>query len=102
MDNYRKPGSHRLLGISGSLRAGAYSTALMAAFAEATASQATWDYADIGALPLFNQDLYVEPLPATVASFRGQIAAADAIVIVSPEYNHGIPGVLKNALDWAS
>ncbi len=102
MDNFCRPARHRLLGISGSLRAGAYSTALLAAFAEATASQATWEYANIGALPLFNQDLYVAPLPAAVAFFRGQIAAADAIVIVSPEYNHGIPGGLKNALDWAS
>ena len=90
----------RLLGISGSLRAGSYSTAVLAAFVEAV--DADWDRADIGALPLFNQDLYVEPLPAAVAAFRAQIAAADGIVIVSPEYNHGIPGVLKNAIDWAS
>ena len=92
----------RLLGISGSLRAGAYSTAVLTAFEEATAADADWDQADIGALPLFNQDLYVDPLPAAVAGFRAQIAAADGIAIVSPEYNHGIPGVLKNALDWAS
>ena len=51
---------------------------------------------------LFNQDLYVEPLPAAVERFRRQIAAADGLVIASPEYNHGMPGVLKNALDWAS
>jgi chromate reductase, NAD(P)H dehydrogenase (quinone) len=92
----------RLLGISGSLRSGAYSTAVLAAFAEATSEQAVWDLADIGALPLFNQDLYVDPLPAAAASFRNQIILADGIVIVSPEYNHGIPGGLKNALDWAS
>jgi chromate reductase len=85
MLNFRKPGNHRILGISGSLRAGAYSTALLTALAEATASQAAWDYANIGGLPLFNQDLYVEPLPAAVALFRGQIAAAEAIVIVSPD-----------------
>jgi chromate reductase len=102
MNNSRKSARHRLLGLSGSLRTGAYSTALLAAFAEATALQAIWANADIGALPLFNQDLYVDPLPAAVAFFREQIAAADAIVIVSPEYNHGIPGGLKNALDWAS
>lgn len=91
-----------LLGISGSLRAGAYSTAVLAAFVEATAAKAQWDHADIGSLPLFNQDLYREPLPEPVAKLRAKIAAADGIVIVSPEYNHGIPGVLKNALDWAS
>jgi chromate reductase len=94
--------SPRLLGISGSLRAASYSTAVLAAFADATAAEAEWDHADIGLLPLFNQDHFVDPLPSAVAEFRAQIAAADGIVIVSPEYNHGIPGVLKNALDWAS
>jgi chromate reductase len=93
---------HRLLAISGSLRKQAYSKAVLAALAEATASEAQFDYADIGELPLFNQDLYVEPLPASVERWRRQIAAADGLVIASPEYNHGIPGVLKNALDWVS
>lgn len=92
----------RLLGISGSLRTQAFSSAILTAFAEATALEAAFDYASIGDLPHFNQDLYVEPLPAPVEHFRRQIAMADALVIVSPEYNHGIPGVLKNALDWAS
>lgn len=90
----------RLLGISGSLRNGAYSTALLAALEEAVTAE--WSRADIGTVPLFNQDLYAEPLPPAVAVLRARIAAADGIVIVSPEYNHGIPGVLKNALDWAS
>lgn len=93
---------HRLLGISGSLRAKSFSSAILEALVEATASQATFDYADIGSVPHFNQDLYVDPLPQPVQHLRAQIAAADGLVIVSPEYNHGIPGVLKNALDWAS
>lgn len=93
---------HRLLGISGSLRKNAFSTAVLAALADATSSRAEFDYADIGELPHFNQDLYVEPLPAAVQHLRDQIAAADGLVISSSEYNHGIPGVLKNALDWAS
>lgn len=93
---------HRLLAISGSLRKQAYSKAILIALADATVSEAEFDYADIGELPLFNQDLYVEPLPPAVERFRRQIAAADGLVIASPEYNHGIPGVLKNALDWAS
>ena len=92
----------RLLGISGSLRAHAYSTAVLEAFAASVASDADMEFADIGALPHFNQDLYVEPLPDGVARMRDQIAAADGLVIASPEYNHGIPGVLKNALDWVS
>ena len=94
--------AYRLLGISGSLRAHAFSKAVLAALAEAMASEVEFDYADIGELPHFNQDLYVEPLPAAVERFRRQIAAAHGLVIASPEYNHGIPGVLKNALDWAS
>lgn len=93
---------HRLLAISGSLRKQAYSKAILIALADATVSEAEFDYADIGELPLFNQDLYVEPLPPAVERFRRQIAAADGLVIASPEYNHGMPGVLKNALDWAS
>jgi chromate reductase len=93
---------YRLLGISGSLRAAAFSTAILTAVAEVAAAKCQFDYADIGALPHFNQDLYVEPLPAEVRHFRSQIIAAEGLVISSPEYNHGMPGVLKNALDWAS
>ena len=93
---------YRLLAISGSLRKQAFSKAILAALADATASEAEYDYADIGELPHFDQDLYMEPLPTSVERFRRQIAAADGLVIASPEYNHGIPGVLKNALDWAS
>ena len=96
------PTQYRLLGISGSLRANSFSTAILTALAEATAARATFDYADIGALPHFNQDLYVEPLPSAVQTLREQVAAADGLVISSSEYNHGIPGTLKNALDWAS
>ncbi|WP_373987270.1 NADPH-dependent FMN reductase [Duganella sp. BuS-21] len=93
---------HRLLAISGSLRKQAFSKAILLALADATAADAQFEYADIGDLPLFNQDLYVDPLPPAVERFRSQIAAADGLVIASPEYNHGIPGVLKNALDWVS
>jgi chromate reductase len=93
---------YRLLGISGSIRSGAFSTAVLVALAEASASMARFGYADIGALPHFNQDLYVEPLPGAVRHFRDEVGTADGLVISSSEYNHGIPGVLKNALDWAS
>lgn len=92
----------RLLGISGSLRAQAHSTAVLRALMAACAPGAALDYADIGALPHFNQDLYADPLPEAVTRLRDQVAAADGVVIASPEYNHGVPGVLKNALDWAS
>lgn len=94
--------AYRLLGICASLRAHAFSKAVLAALAQAAAPEVEFDYADIGELPHFNQDLYVEPLPPAVERLRRQIAAAQGLVIASPEYNHGIPGVLKNALDWAS
>lgn len=94
--------TYRLLGICGSLRAGAFSKAVLQFIAEVAASKAQLDYADIGALPHFNQDLCVEPLPAAVERFRAQILAADGLVISSPEFNHGMPGVLKNAFEWGS
>ncbi len=93
---------YRLLAISGSLRKQAYSKAILHALAHSVADEVQFDYADIGELPHFDQDLYVEPLTAGVERFRRQIAEADGLVIASPEYNHGIPGVLKNALDWVS
>ena len=89
---HRRP--YRLLGIIGSLRADSFSKSLFEAVAAASATSADYEYADIGSLPHFNQDLCVEPLPASVAQFRGQIARADGLVISSPEYNHGMPGVL--------
>ncbi len=95
-------GRYRLLGISGSLRTKAFSMAVLEALAEASTLDAAFDYADIGALPHFNQDLYFDPLPVAVERLRSQIARADGLVISSSEYNHGMPGVLKNALDWAS
>ncbi len=92
----------RLLGICGSLRHRAYSQLVLEALKAESASVVEHDQADIGALPHFNQDLYVEPFPEAVALFRQQVANAQGLIISSPEYNHGIPGVLKNALDWAS
>ncbi len=93
---------HQLLAISGSLRAGAFSLAVLKSLAESVASQAEFTYADIGELPHFNEDFYAGTLPSAVTRFRSQVEAADGLVIASPEYNHGIPGVLKNAFDWAS
>jgi chromate reductase, NAD(P)H dehydrogenase (quinone) len=94
--------TYRLLGICGSLRAGAYSKAVLEFIAEVAAPKAQLDYAEIGALPHFNQDLCTQPLPADVRHFCAQVVAAHALVISSPEFNHGMPGVLKNALEWAS
>ncbi len=94
--------AYHLLGVSGSLRANGFSTAVLAALAGAAADRATFEFADIGAVPHFNQDLYRDPLPEPVAHLRAQVERCDGLVIASPEYNHGVPGTLKNALDWVS
>jgi chromate reductase len=94
--------THRLLGISGSLRHDAFSTVILKTLADEVAAFATTDVADIGSLPHYDQDLDTADAPTAVVRLRRQIAEADGLVVVSSEFNHGIPGVLKNALDWAS
>jgi chromate reductase, NAD(P)H dehydrogenase (quinone) len=93
---------YRLLGLSGSLRRGAYSTAVLETLSDAVAPRAATVFADIGTLPHYDQDLDGADAPAPVALLRRQIGEADGLVVVSSEFNHGIPGVLKNAIDWAS
>ncbi|HET9461817.1 MAG TPA: NADPH-dependent FMN reductase [Gaiellaceae bacterium] len=92
-----------ILAISGSLRADSYNTALARAAAE-HAPAATWIevYDRLGELPPYDQDLDGEDAPEAVRDLRRRIASADALLIVTPEYNGSIPGVLKNAIDWAS
>jgi NAD(P)H-dependent FMN reductase len=91
----------RVLAISGSLRAKSVNTAALSALQSlAPAGVSVTLYDGLGTLPHFNPDLDVAPLPAPVAALHTAVAAADALVICSPEYAHGIPGVLKNALDW--
>jgi chromate reductase len=96
------PYKPRLLGISGSLRKASANTAILKALAETVADKATLEIFPLHDLPLYNQDIDVEPWPAAVTVFRDAIAAADGVIISSPEYNYGMSGVLKNALDWAS
>lgn len=91
----------KLLGISGSLRATSSTAALVAAIRRLLHDGDTLDiYAGLGELPHFSPDLDVDPPPAGVASLRTAIGGSDAIVITSPEYAHGMPGSLKNGLDW--
>jgi len=99
MTNSAKP---RLLGISGSLRKASTNTAVLEAIRVRVAGKASLELFPLGELPLYNQDIDVEPPLAPVAAFRAAIEAADGVVIASPEYNYGMSGVLKNALDWAS
>ncbi len=92
----------RVLGIAGSLRAGSFNTALLrAAIAQAPESVAI-DVARIDDIPLYNEDLKAQGFPAPVSRLRAQLAACEAVLIVTPEYNYSVPGVLKNAIDWAS
>ena len=90
----------KIFAISGSLRAASLNSALLRAVARlAPANIIVELYTDLGNLPLFNPDLEHTD-PPSVANLRAQILAADVLLIASPEYAHGISGVLKNALDW--
>lgn len=91
----------RVLAISGSLRRGSSNTALVGAaarLAEQTVEVLIYD--GLAALPPFNPDLDGEGTPEAVTRFRARLQACDAVLISSPEYAHGMPGVVKNALDW--
>lgn len=89
------------LGIAGSLRRGSYNRAALRAAQDLLPPDVTLRTFDIGSLPLYNQDHENAP-SAAVVELKRAIRGADAIVFASPEYNYSIPGVLKNAIDWAS
>jgi chromate reductase len=97
--------SLRLLGVSGSLRKGSFNTSLLRAAVEIAAAEKlplSIELADIHLIPPYDEDVRTAGLPEPVERFREAIAAADALLIVTPEYNYSVPGVLKNAIDWAS
>jgi chromate reductase len=91
----------RLFGLTGSLRQGSYSTAVLSGLEAVLGTDAALDIWE-PRLPLYNEDEDGLAAPESVQAFRRAIAASDGIVISTPEYNHGMPGLLKNALDWAS
>ena len=89
-----------ILAISGSLRAASNNTALLRAVARLAPADISVElFRDLADLPLFNPDIEATDPPA-VARFRAQLAIADAVLIASPEYAHGVSGAMKNALDW--
>ena len=93
----------KILGISGSLRAGSFNTALLRAAAESTADGVTLDVATLHGIPLYDGDLEQrEGIPDAVATLKQRIVDSDAVLLCTPEYNNGIPGVFKNAIDWLS
>ncbi len=95
------PDKIKILGFAGSLRKGSYNMAVLKSAVELVPKNAELEVFDLNGIPLFNQDTE-NPLPERVKEFKKRIRDADAILIATPEYNHSIPGVLKNALDWAS
>jgi chromate reductase len=93
----------KVLAISGSLRSGSYNTTLLRAAAEVAPEDVEVVlYDGLKAIPPYDEEDDTDIAPAAVADFRDAIAGADAILFATPEYNGSIPGVLKNALDWAS
>jgi len=91
-----------VLGISGSLRQGSYNSMALRAAQKLAPAGMKLDIADIARIPLYNDDVRAAGEPAEVAALKAQIRAADAVLLVTPEYNFSIPGVLKNTLDWLS
>lgn len=92
----------RVLGFAGSLRAGSFNRALLRAAQELAPADMVIETFDLLAVPLYNGDVEAAGDPEGVAAFKAAIRAADGVLIATPEYNHGVPGVTKNAIDWAS
>ena len=91
----------KILGIAGSLRKASYNRAALRAAQKLAPADATIEIFELDGFPGFNQDEEKNP-PPRVTELKSKVRAADAILLVTPEYNYSIPGVLKNALDWAS
>jgi chromate reductase len=96
------PDQLTFLGLCGSLRQGSYNRAALRAATSLAPPDVRIETVEIGAIPLYNEDVRAAGLPAPVVELRQRIKAADAILFVTPEYNYSVPGVLKNAIDWAS
>lgn len=93
----------RVLGISGSLRSGSLNSALLRAAAERLPAGAELvEFERLREVPPYDEDVELEVAPAVVEELRQAVRSADAVLIATPEYNHSIPGQLKNALDWVS
>ncbi len=91
----------RILGLAGSLRKASYNRALLRAAQQLVPAGAKLDIIELDGIPPFNQDDEASP-PASVVQLKARIKEADAVLFVTPEYNYSVPGVLKNAIDWAS
>jgi chromate reductase, NAD(P)H dehydrogenase (quinone) len=94
--------AERVVAFAGSLRKGSYNRALIEAAAEQAPEGMTVEPIEIGSLPFYNADVEAKGDPPAVTAFKAAIAAADGLLIATPEYNDGLPGVLTNAMDWGS
>ncbi len=92
----------KILGICGSLRADSLNRLLLRAAAEQAPDGVVIEVADIGGIPLFDEDLEAQGDPGPVRALKEQLRDTDAVLIATPEYAWGVPGVLKNAIDWVS
>lgn len=93
----------RIVAVSGSLRRGSFNTALLHHAAELAPEDVTLEVVTLHGIPLYDGDVEAnEGIPEAVTALKERISAADGLLIASPEYNNGVPGVLKNAIDWLS
>jgi chromate reductase len=92
----------KILGICGSLRQGSYNKAALRVAGEVMPADMTMETCEIGDFPLYNADVQAKGWPAPVERVAAQVKAADGLLFVTPEYNFGISGALKNAIDWLS
>lgn len=92
----------KVLGISGSLRKGSFNSMALRAAQKLAPAGMEISIADISQIPMYNDDVRAAAEPAAVTALKAQVRAADAVLLVTPEYNFSIPGVLKNTLDWLS
>jgi NAD(P)H-dependent FMN reductase len=91
-----------IIGIAGSLRASSFNAALLRAAIEVAPPGCSVEIASIRDVPLYDGDVEARGVPATVVELKDRIAAADGLLLVTPEYNQSLPGVFKNAIDWMS
>jgi NAD(P)H-dependent FMN reductase len=91
----------QIIGIAGSLRSGSFNQALLRAAVEECPAEATLEVESIRGIPLYDGDVEMnDGIPSRAAELKDKVAAADALLLVTPEYNNSIPGTFKNAIDW--